>query len=155
MNIPRSTWPGALALLPLTRFEQALTSMTQNWRIEPVQLPASGLAMLQVNDSAFGDAYNLGEIPLTTMWLEITTPDGQSAQGAAQLMDDDAEKVRWLAICDAVLSARLEGFDQVKALLDEGVAKFAREQRLRQALLSKTRVDFALLSANGEDDDED
>ncbi|MDT8405866.1 MAG: phosphonate C-P lyase system protein PhnG [Methylococcales bacterium] len=154
MNIPRSTWPRALALLPLTRFEQALNWVTQNWHIEPVQLPASGLAMLQVADSAFGDAYNLGEIPLTTMWLEITTPDGQRAEGAAQLMDDDAEKVRWLAICDAVLSTRLEGFDQVKALLDEGLAKFEQEQRLRQALLSKTRVDFALLSAS-EDDDED
>lgn len=154
MNISRRDWPRALACQPQSTLKPLIDELTAGWRIAPVQLTQTGLAMLQMSDSACNDPYFLGEIPLARAWLEITTETGEQFQGAAQLMDDDAGKIECLAICDAVLANRLPGWEKLHALVETGMAQLGDIQRQRNQMLAKTRVDFELLNAAEEDGDD-
>lgn len=153
MKISRKDWPRALATQSRQQLESLLNEITSGWQIEPVQLPDSGLAMLQLRDSALKDAYNLGEIPLTLAWVEITTEEGVKVQGATQLMDDDVEKVEFIAICDAVLAQQLAGWEAVYRCVESGMLVISEQEKIRANMLTKTRVDFELLNASEEDDD--
>ncbi len=153
MNIKRSDWPRALATQSTKQLTAVLKEMTVDWTITPVQLPQTGLAMLQLRDSAFNDPYFLGEIPLASAWISIRTQDNQEYQGAAQLMDDDQDKIEALAACDAILAHQLPGWLALYQLVEIGMDDLNKEQRLRDAMLAKTRVDFALLNATENDDD--
>jgi alpha-D-ribose 1-methylphosphonate 5-triphosphate synthase subunit PhnG len=62
------------------------------------------------------------------------------------------ERAEELALCDAVLAARLPGWRQVYELLQEGMARRAENSRERKAMLARTRVDFSLLDDVGGDD---
>ncbi len=153
MNIRRHDWIRALATQSKQQITAVLNEITADWTITPVQLPQTGLAMLQLRDSAFNDPYFLGEIPLASAWVTISTEDKLEYQGAAQLMDDDREKIEALAVCDAVLAHQLPGWLALYHLVEIGMAELTKEQNLRNALLAKTRVDFALLNATVHDDD--
>jgi len=154
MNIPRRDWPTALACQPKQVLKALIAELGAEWTIQPVQLTDTGLAMLQLRDAAFNDPYFLGETPLSRAWIEIVTPTGERFQGAAQLLDDDAEKIELIAVCDAVLAHRLTGWLAIYQLLEIGIAELAEEQRLRNAMLAKTRVDFSLLNSAGDSHDE-
>ncbi|MCL7419709.1 MAG: phosphonate C-P lyase system protein PhnG [Methylobacter sp.] len=154
MNIPRHDWPKALACQSKQTLKALLDEWGSQWTIRPVQLTQTGLAMLQLRDSAFNDPYFLGEIPLASAWVELVTSDGERFQGAAQLLDDDSEKIELLAVCDAVLAHRLPGWQALHQLLEMGLHQLSEQQAVRNAMLAKTRVDFALLNA-AEDDDDD
>jgi len=153
MQIKRHDWPRALATQSTKQLTAVLNEMTARWTITPVQLPQTGLGMLQLRDSAFNDPYFLGEIPLASAWVSIRTEDQQEYQGAAQLMDDDQEKIEALAVCDAILAYQLPGWQALYQLVEIGMAALTQEQQLRKAMLAKTRVDFALLNATEQDDD--
>lgn len=153
MTIKRSDWPRALATQSTKQLTAVLDEMTAHWTITPVQLPQTGLAMLQLRDSAFNDPYFLGEIPLASAWVSIRTEDQQEYQGAAQLMDDDQDKIEALAVADAILAHQLPGWLALYQLVEIGMTKLTTEQNLRSAMLEKTRVDFALLNAAENDDD--
>lgn len=150
-NLPREQWVRALSAIP----EGALASAVQNfpdaWKVTPKALPQEGLGLLKFRDSALGDAFYLGEFPLATCWLSITTPDGVSAEGAAMVMDDRAERAEQMALCDAVLSSRLPGWETVAKLIEQGCEQLALKARERKSMLAKTRVDFSLLDDAGED----
>ncbi|MDZ4152973.1 phosphonate C-P lyase system protein PhnG [Methylicorpusculum sp.] len=153
MNIKRSDWPRALATQPTKQLTAILNEMTAHWTITPVQLPQTGLAMLQLRDSAFNDPYFLGEIPLASAWVSIRTDDQQEYQGAAQLMDDDQDKIEALALCDGILAHQLPGWLALYQLVEIGMTELTKEQNLRNAMLTLTRVDFVLLNAAENDDD--
>lgn len=153
MTIKRSDWPRALATQSTKQLTAVLDEMTAHWTITPVQLPQTGLGMLQLRDSAFNDPYFLGEIPLASAWVCIRTEDQQEYQGAAQLMDDDHAKIEALAVADAILAHQLPGWLALYQLVEIGMAELTTEQNLRHAMLAKTRVDFALLNATENDDD--
>ncbi|MDO9214028.1 MAG: phosphonate C-P lyase system protein PhnG [Methylococcales bacterium] len=153
MNIPRRDWSKAIATQSTQQITAILNVIAQNWTITPVQLPQTGLAMLKLRDSAFNDPYFLGEIPLASAWVTIRTEDNLDYQGAAQLMDDDQGKIEALAVCDAILTHQLTGWLALYKLVEIGMAELTKEQQLRNALLAKTRVDFALLTATEQDDD--
>ncbi|PKM13007.1 MAG: phosphonate C-P lyase system protein PhnG [Gammaproteobacteria bacterium HGW-Gammaproteobacteria-3] len=153
MTIKRSDWPRALATQSTKQLTAVLDEMTAHWTITPVQLPQTGLGMLQLRDSAFNDPYFLGEIPLASAWVSIRTEDQQEYQGAAQLMDDDQDKIEALAVADAILAHQLPGWLALYQLVEIGMTKLTTEQNLRSAMLEKTRVDFALLNAAENDDD--
>jgi alpha-D-ribose 1-methylphosphonate 5-triphosphate synthase subunit PhnG len=123
------------------------------WHVRNKALPQSGLAMLQLTDSALQDNFNLGEIPLSTAHVEIVLADGSSVEGAAQVMDEGHQLAENLAICDAVLRHRLPGCECIEQAVTEGMATLAQHNRERQAMLAGTRVDFSLLDSV--DDDED
>ena len=118
-------------------------------------LPQAGLGLLTLTDGAFHESYYLGEFPLSTCRVELVLPDGRRAEGGAQVMADDAELARSLAILDATLASRLPGWEQVSTHVESGAFQRSEENRRRCAMLAATRVDFALLGNNEEDGDED
>jgi alpha-D-ribose 1-methylphosphonate 5-triphosphate synthase subunit PhnG len=108
--------------------------------------------MIQLNDSAFDEPFYLGEFPLASAWVEVRTADGQVAEGAAQIMDDRIELAETLALCDAVLSARLPGWEQLAELLQQGMEIIETTRQERKQMLASTQVDFSLLDDMGDDD---
>lgn len=155
MQLPRSEWPRALTALESARVAAAVAEVAADWTLTPRGVPTAGLAMLQLRDGAFGEAYCLGEATLSTAELVLELPDGRSVAGAAAILADDADLARDVAVCDAVLAARLPGHERIAELVDEGMAARRAEARVRRAILARTRVDFAVMAPETEDDDAD
>ena len=109
--IHRTEWVRLLTALPDEQLLSTVTNISKDWDITPKSIPQSGLGMLKLKDSAFEEPFYLGEFPLSTAWVEITTPDGLHAEGSAQVMLDKLEIAESLAVCDAVLSAKLPGWE--------------------------------------------
>jgi len=148
-------WLRALLARPAERIQTLAQQLCEQggWQLSPKALPQTGLGMLQLTDSALQDGYNLGEFPFSSAWLTITLPDGRRVEGAAQVMDDRVALAEALAVCDAVLRHCLPGREAVEDELSAGHADLITQQRERDAMLARTRVDFSLLDSN--DDDED
>ena len=150
-ELPREQWLAALSRVPESALEALVASFPANWIVQAKTLPQSGLGMLKMRDTALGEAFYMGEFPLSNCWVSIRTEDGHEAEGAAWIMDDRAERAEQMALLDAVLSARLPGWEQVEDLLEIGLQVQEDESRERKSLLAKTRVDFSLLDDAGED----
>lgn len=148
----RSSWVSALSALPIDELLSLTEGLVVGWEVRAKAIPQAGLGILKLNDSALQEDFYLGEFPFASAWLIVTTPDGDSAEGAAQLMDDRLDVVEAMAVCDAVLSARLRGWQGVAQLVDRGLALRAATQRERKLMLAQTRVDFSLLDEVGDDD---
>lgn len=155
MDIEREQWVHALSALPRQTLAQWAQGLPGDWRIQPKTLPQAGLGMLKMTDSAHHEAYYLGEFPFASAWLCIHTADGLEAEGAAQILDDDADYAEQLALCDAVLAAQLPGWQQVAEWVEQGMAARRETADERKALLARTRVDFSLLDDVGDDDADD
>lgn len=152
---PRSQWLRHWSALPQGQVKATADTLAQRHPVEDLALAQSGLGLLPLADSALGEAYFLGEIPLAQAHVRLRGDNGQTAEGAALLLDDRTGVARAMAILDAVLAARLPGHELAEALLHEGAAVVRDHERQRRALLAATRVDFSLLgSADEEDDDE-
>ena len=150
---PREQWVAALSKVPDQALLKTLESLTQHWDIKAKTLPQSGLGMLKMRDSALGEPYYMGEFPLASCWLSVHTDQGKSAEGAAWIMEDNHERAEQMALCDAILSGRLPGWEKILDLLELGVRIQASASRERKSLLAKTRVNFSLLDDVGEQDD--
>ena len=88
--LSRAQWPRLLAALPAPQVKRCADELASRWQVADVALPQSGLGLLQLQDSALGDRYFLGEIPLARAHVRLVRADGQSTEGAAQLLDDRA-----------------------------------------------------------------
>ncbi len=152
-EIGRSQWLRALSALDADRLTAQIAALTEGWQITPRALPQSGLAMVKIQESTGGEPFFLGEIPLTTAWLELRSPDGRQAEGAAQIMADNLDQARALAICDGILAAKLSGHEIISALVRQGWQRCQAAERKRMAMLARTRVDFSLLDDVGESDE--
>lgn len=130
---------------------QLATRLTQDWQISYETVPQRGLSLLQLQDSVFHEPYYLGEIPLSTAWVNLKTGNGQNYQGAAQVMSDVPNLATSLAICDAIFMNQLEGWQEVADLIEKGRLIRQEEDKLRGAMLAKTKVDFSLLSQEESD----
>ena len=150
----RAQWLRLWSALPAGPVKTLAADLASQHRVEDLALPQSGLGLLPLIDSALGDTYFIGEIPLAQAHVRVTTSQGQSIEGAAILVDDRAGVARAMAILDAVLAARLPGSEAVLQLLAQGATALAEQSRQRRALLTATRVNFALLGTNEEDNDE-
>jgi len=137
---------------PPERLLELATQISEGWQISYETLPQTGLSLLQVQDSVFHEPYYLGEIPLSSAWVRLVAPNGHAWQGAAQVMSDIPNLATALAICDAILSNQLVGWQQVAELVEQGRQIRQQEDRLRGAMLAKTRVNFSLLSQEETDD---
>ena len=154
-SLARGQWPRLLLACPA----ESVRSLARRWcekhDVQDVQLPQSGLALLKLCDSAQGDAYYPGEVPLSLARVRVTAADGCSSEGAAQVLDDRASLARAIAVIDAVLAGQLPGHEEVWPLLAAGQSRLDEQTAQRHALLTSTRVDFSLLgSSDGENDDE-
>jgi len=142
----RSTWIYALTALSLNVVKAITEDLTENCSVRFKALPQSGLGMLKFKDSAFHEPYFLGEFTVSSAWVEITQPEGTKIEGAAQVMDDDVELASALAIADAILANKIPGWEQLAEQISIGMELRDEENRIRKAMLSKTSVDFSLLS---------
>jgi len=136
------------------RVKQLAQQITTGWELRYKALPQSGLGMLKLRDGAMQEPFYLGEIPVASAWVELTLVNGDKAEGAAQVMDDDKDLAEALAVCDAILANQLTGHDLLTELLQQGADKLAAEQRNRKQMLKRTHVDFSLLGAEEGEDDE-
>ena len=145
----RSQWVMALSAVPADELIALAAAISVDWDVRPRSVPQAGLGILKLNDSAQHEDFYLGEFPLASAVLELSTPCGMRAVGAAQVMDDRLDVVEAMALCDAVLSARLPGWEQVEWLLEKGFALRDAIQRERKLMLAHTRVDFSMLDEAG------
>jgi len=150
--IERTEWVAALTAQPTDKLMTVIAELSSNWSIRPKTLPQSGLGMLKLNDSAFEEAFYLGEFPLSSAWVEIKTTEGLIAEGAAQVMDDRVDVAEALALCDAVLSAQLPGWESIASLVDEGTEIREAIRQERKQILASTQVNFSLLDDIGDND---
>ncbi|MEW6679146.1 MAG: phosphonate C-P lyase system protein PhnG [Pseudomonadota bacterium] len=156
MNLERKDWIRALTAHPVSTLNALADELTRDCDVKLKSLPQAGLGLLQLSDGAFHEPYYLGEFPLSSCSIELSMADGRTAAGGAHVMADDADLARTLAILDAILAARLPGWERVSAQIDAGATTRAEEDRRRRAMLAATRVDFAMLNnAEEEDGDED
>ena len=151
----RAQWPRLFLACPAESVRALARSLCEQHQVQDIQLPQSGLALLKLRDSAQGDAYYPGEVPLAIAHVRVTSSDGASVEGAAQLLDDRASLARAIAVLDAVLAAQLSGHEEAQALLTTGAARLAEQTAQRRALLSSTRVDFSLLGTTEEENDDE
>lgn len=150
----RAQWPRLLLACPAESVRHLARSLCELHAVQDIQLPQSGLALLKLYDSAQGDAYYPGEVPLAIARVRVTTAEGKSCEGAAQLLDDRASLARAIAVLDAVLAAHISGYEDAQALLASGQTRLAEQTAQRRALLATTRVDFSLLGTSEEENDE-
>ncbi|MES9971824.1 MAG: phosphonate C-P lyase system protein PhnG [Candidatus Thiodiazotropha sp.] len=152
INLAREQWASALSAVPEDSLQRLADSFPRTWKVTPKALSQSGLGMLKLRDTTLGDAFYLGEFPLASCWLSVTTDGGESAEGAALVMDERVDRAEQMALCDAVLSGRLPGWERVEALIEEGMDLRAQQSLERKAILARTRVDFSLLDDVGDSD---
>lgn len=154
MEHERAQWPHLLLACPPEPVRALARHLAQRHEVQDLRLPQSGLALLTLCDGALGEAYYPGEVPLAIARVRVTAADGAAVEGAAQVIDDRASLARAIAVIDAVLAGRLAGHEEASSLLAMGRARLAEQAAERQALLAATRVDFSLLGASEEDDEE-
>lgn len=155
MNLERKDWIRALSAHAAPVLNALADRLTGECKVVHTTLPQAGLGLLQLSDGAFHEPYYLGEFPLSNCRIELTLADGRRAEGGAQILADDAELARSLAIFDAILAARLPGWEQVSEHVESGALQNSEKDRRRRVMLAATRVDFALLSNTEENDNED
>jgi alpha-D-ribose 1-methylphosphonate 5-triphosphate synthase subunit PhnG len=136
----------ALARMDADRLAAAANRFTERYPVRVTSRPTNGLAMMQIRESVNGDAFNLGEIPLSTATVELDLGNGQKVEGGAHVMADDADLAIWLAICDAALRHNLPGAEEIQALSEAGFASLQRDQDIRSSILDRTKVRFSLLN---------
>jgi len=149
---PRAQWPRLLLSCPAATVRELAHRLAQQHTVEDIQIAQSGLGLLKLSDSALGDAYYPGEIPLASAHVRVTATDGRSVEGAAQLLDDRASLARAIAVIDAAVSGRLPGHEAAHTLFASGQARLDEQSAARRALLTATRVDFSLVGSTEEDE---
>lgn len=155
MNLERKDWIRALTAHPTPALHALAAQLADECAVKMISLPQAGLGLLQLKDGAFHEPYYLGEFLLSSCHLELTLVDGRWAEGGAQVMADDAELARSLAILDVILAARFPGWEIVSEHIASGAQQRSEADRRRTAMLAATRVDFAMLNNTEDDDDED
>lgn len=154
MKLERKDLVRALSTHPVTVLNALADELTTECEVKLTSLPQAGLGLLTLADGAFHEPYYLGEFPLSSCSVELIFADGNQAIGGAQVMADNAELARSLAILDAVFATRLQGCEQVERLFESGMQKRTEEESRRRKILAATRVDFSMLNSAENDDDE-
>ncbi|MBV9386653.1 MAG: phosphonate C-P lyase system protein PhnG [Chroococcidiopsidaceae cyanobacterium CP_BM_ER_R8_30] len=149
--IPQNHWVRALTAHSPQTIQSLAERLTLNWKVNFKALPQAGLSLLQMEDGVFHEPYYLGEIPLVSAWIELTNSAQESFEGAAQVMHDSEELAIALAICDAIMTHHLPGWQNIAELIQQGMEKRIWEDQQRGLMLAKTRVNFSLLSQEEDD----
>lgn len=156
MKIPqRKFWIRALSACRKAEVLALADELSAQCEIQFTVNPQSGLALLTLKDGAFYEPFYLGEIPLSKCCVEIVLEDGNKVLGCAQVMDDDEEFAKALAILDGYLQARLDGCERIASLIMEGLSHCEEIDRRRRRMLSATRVDFSMLNDVKDMNDDD
>ncbi len=151
MTDERSLWVKALTAHSLETISNLAQEISKNWQIKYKVLPQNGLSLLTLQDGVFHEPYYLGEIPISHAYLSLINQQGDSYDGAAQVMGDSDNLAVALAVCDAVMAHQLQGWEKVAHYIELGMKKRAEENQIRGAMLAKTKVNFSLLSQEEND----
>lgn len=154
-KLERKDWIRALTAHPPEMLTALAEELSDACELRLTRLPQAGLGLLTLTDGAFHEPYYLGEFPLSSCGVELVLADGRRASGGAQVMADDAQLARSLAVLDAILAARFPGWGRVAAQVESGATLCAEADRRRRAMLAATRVDFAMLNDGEAEGDED
>jgi phosphonate C-P lyase system protein PhnG len=146
----RGRWAAALLGVDRCRVLEVAGRLSKTLRVQFRRVPVAGLAMTRIRDTVFNQAFNLGEIPLSTVHVRLSAPNGQSGEGGASLMRDDLELAEAAAIIDGVLAHRLEGAAEAARLVQEGLDRLKQREVQRRSMLERTRVSFAHLNQEDE-----
>ena len=145
INIPQKDWIRALTAHPTKDLIALAEALTHEAAVSLLQLPQAGLGLITLQESAFHDQFYLGEFPLSSCHVELQYAGGFSGAGSAQVMADDAELAKALAILDGILAHQLPGWQQALQYLQQGQVQRKQLDLQRKTILAKTRVDFATL----------
>ena len=151
MTYERSLWVKALTAHSLETIFNLAEEITKNCEVKYRSLPQNGLSLLTLQDGVFHEPYYLGEIPISHAYLSLINEQGESYDGAAQVMTDSEDLAVALAVCDAVMANQLPGWEKVSHCIELGMEKREEENRMRGAILAKTKVNFSLLSQEEND----
>ncbi|MEM9418133.1 MAG: phosphonate C-P lyase system protein PhnG [Planctomycetota bacterium] len=152
-SIDRSRWAAALLRVEEPRVIDLAETLAERHGVRIKRVPKSGLAMMRLRDSVQNQAFNLGEIPLSSAHVVLNGPDGTEHEGGCQIMRDHEALAVAIAVCDGVLAAQVEGASDVAALVRDGVAASHDDAAVRRGMRERSRVSFALM--NQEDDSGD
>lgn len=139
----------ALLAHPPDEVKALARAVAEGCEIRLLRLPQAGLGLLQLTDGALGERWYLGEFPVSCCAVEVVTPQGTRALGAAQVLADDADLAQALAVLDAVAAGGLPGAERVRQCITRGANANRETDARRRSLLAATRVDFALLGQAG------
>lgn len=151
---PRETWTRCLNAVSPERVIACANELRKPYRAEPLMLRAQGLALLRMREGCFGEDYHLGEIPLAEAALELVDHKGRRFAGGARVMSNSSEYAEAVAVIDAMVTHRLTGWRKGAELINEGMQVVESTDARRAEVRERTRVDFALLSTAGGDDDD-
>lgn len=129
-------------------------TVSEGLSVFPLQSAENGLALMQWRDAVMHQPFYLGEVPLSRAAVAVTAGGGPRVHGAAVIMADDAKLAQALALLDAIWAHRLPGAEVIDVLAESGAHVRGRIRAERQAMLKRTRVDFALLSETDDEDEE-
>ena len=127
MTLQRKDWIHALTAHPASTLVDLAARLSRDWAVTLLCLPQAGLGLLQLREGAFNETFFLGEFPLSTCSVELNLPDGRRARGGAQVMADNADLARALAILDGVLAAELPGWEMAAEYVHSGDAQRRRQ----------------------------
>ncbi|MEM6853073.1 MAG: phosphonate C-P lyase system protein PhnG [Planctomycetota bacterium] len=145
-SIDRSRWAAALMRVEASRAIALAETLAERHGVRMKRVPKSGLAMMRLRDSVQNQAFNLGEVPLSSAHVVFNGPDGIEHEGGCQIMRDHEALAVAIAVCDGVLAARVEGASEVAALVREGVSASRDEAAMRRGMRERSRVSFALMN---------
>ncbi len=149
----RGKWVAALMTNPKDKIIELGDRLGARYNAEHKKVPKAGLAMLRLRESVLGEAFNVGELPLSSAKVSLTSQEGHTTEGGALVMADDASLATALAVCDGVLAARWEGAEEVAELVRAGLQTLADEDTQRKQMLASSKVNFALLNQEEEEDE--
>ncbi|MBB6431369.1 phosphonate C-P lyase system protein PhnG [Algisphaera agarilytica] len=149
-SIDRSRWAAALLRVEESRVIALAETLAERHGVRMKRVPKSGLAMMRLRDSVQSQAFNLGEIPLSSAHVVFNGPNGTEHEGGCQIMRDHEALAVAIAVCDGVLAAEVEGTSEVASLVCEGAAVSREDAAVRRGMRERSRVSFALMNQQDE-----
>lgn len=145
IKVPEEFWMVALMQSPIRELKKTIDDLQKDLEVRFLQLPESGLDLIQMQDSVLGQLFYLGELSVSQCEVEIMhRPSGKTQRGYSKVMIDSEDHVCLLATADALLRMDVN-FHQLENILTEGYECWAAKKEQRKSILAETRVDFSLL----------
>ena len=151
---PRSQWMRCLLAVPIETIHETAQEIANHYVVSHYQRPEAGLSMLQMQEPNKGDRFFLGELPMATAAVTLVDGHGKDHHGAAVMVHHDGSVAVSAAIIDAALAADLPHCESARDLVEKGHNVVLQEAAVRSSLLEETTVDFQLLEAEDDDDDD-
>ncbi len=154
-DISSNFWCVALGRCDREDLEAAVELESERYLIRRMQLSESGLYLLQMADSVQGDPFILADVPVSMASVGLYCREEDDFHlGTAVIMRDDPALAEYIAVGDAVLRNRLEGWESWADLVEIGMIRLNQTRNDRRGILARSRVDLSMLSQAGESEEE-